>query len=240
MLKNHLFKILFVLVLSLTVSASVFANSSNSVNPGSITVTGTAVVTATPDIAYITLGVENKDSSAATASEDNANRMANVIASLKNFGLKDSEITTGSYNIYSYQDIDRVTEPQTYVTVYSVRNQLNIRTDRLSEVGKIIDLAIKAGANQVQGIKFDVEDKSDLQLLALQNATKQASIKAKAIAEAADVNISGIINISEEYDTYIPYTEVAMFRSAGDSIADTQINPSDVEVTAKVIAEYSL
>lgn len=235
MVKSRFSKVMALLVLSVIVlSSSAYASQSTN----SIKVTGHAVVTAAPDVAYITLGVETKSNSAASSSEENAAAVANVIAKLKEFGLTDSEITTSNYNIYSYQDYDRITDPQTYVTVYYVRNQLNIKTNRLSEVGKIIDLAIRAGANQVQGIKFDLEDKSELQLLALKNATKQAAAKAKAIAEAANVEIASLINVTEEYEYYAPYTEVNMFRSAAAGITDTQINPSDVEVTARIVAEY--
>lgn len=235
MVKSRFSKVMALLVLSVIVLSS---NAYASQSTNSIKVTGHAVVTAAPDVAYITLGVETKSNSAASSSEENAAAVANVIAKLKEFGLTDSEITTSNYNIYSYQDYDRITDPQTYVTVYYVRNQLNIKTNRLSEVGKIIDLAIRAGANQVQGIKFDLEDKSELQLLALKNATKQAAAKAKAIAEAANVEIASLINVTEEYEYYAPYTEVNMFRSAAAGIADTQINPSDVEVTARIVAEY--
>ena len=49
-----------------------------------------------------------------------------------------------------------------------------------------------------------MEDKSELQLLALKNATKQAAAKAKAIAEAANVKLLAI-NVTEEYEYYAPY-----------------------------------
>ena len=38
------------------------------------------------------------------------------------------------------------------------------------------------------------------------------------------MEIASLINVTEEYEYYAPYTEVNMFRSAAAGIADTQIN----------------
>lgn len=200
---------------------------------GVIRVSGDAVVTTAPDTAYITLGVETRDNLAEKASQQNAEYMSKIIAALKQFGLSDKEITTSGYYIYSYQEGEQRTS-----TVYVVRNQVNVRTNRLEEVGTIIDLAIKAGANQVQGVTFDTENKADLQLTALENATRQARDKAEAIAKAAGVTIKEIVSITEQSETYAPYTEAVVFRAASLDSAKTVINPGDVEVRARVIVEY--
>lgn len=235
--RKGLWLVVFVLVLlaGITFAASLDwdVEAQTAESTGVIIVSGDAVVTAAPDTAYITLGVETRDSSAERASEQNAESMSNVITALKKFGLTDKEITTSGYYIYSYQEGEQRTS-----TVYVVRNQVNVRTNRLDEVGTIIDLAIKAGANQVQGVSFDTENKADLQLLALENATRQARAKADTIAKAAGVSIKEIASITEQSETYAPYTEAVMFRAAGLDSAKTVINPGDVEVRARVIVEY--
>ena len=70
--------LLLVLLVGALLPHTALANS----QPASIQVTGTAVVTATPDIAYITLGVETQDLSADKAAQENANLMAQVLAAL--------------------------------------------------------------------------------------------------------------------------------------------------------------
>lgn len=205
---------------------------------GTIQVSGDAVVSAAPDVAYISLGVETRDRLAENASQENVAIMSKIIAALKEFGLNDQEITTSGFYIYSYQEAERSTDPIQYYTVYTVRNQVNIRTGNLEDVGTIIDLAIKAGANQVQGISFDTESKAELQMKALENATRQARDKAEAIAKAAGVSIKEVVSITEQSDTYAPYTEAVMFRVSAADSAKTPINPGDVEVKARVIVEY--
>ncbi|HHX02650.1 MAG TPA: SIMPL domain-containing protein [Firmicutes bacterium] len=214
------------------------AAAQTSTNTGVIRVSGDAVVTAAPDVAYISLGVETRDQLAENASQQNAEIMSKIIAALKEFGLRDQEITTSGYYIYSYQEPERSSDPISYYTVYTVRNQVNVRTNRLEDVGTIIDLAIKAGANQVQGISFDTENKAELQLIALENATRQAREKAEAIAKAAGVSIKETVSITEQSETYAPYTEAVMFRASAADSAKTPINPGDVEVKARVVIEY--
>ena len=62
--------------------------------------------------------------------------------------------------------------------MYNVRNQVNVKVTDLENLGAVIDIAIKAGANQIQGINFDTTNKAEMQLKALQNATGQAEEKA--------------------------------------------------------------
>ncbi|NMB38610.1 MAG: SIMPL domain-containing protein [Firmicutes bacterium] len=237
MKKNRLFLMICVLVLLLTSNLSAKTTAENS--GGSIRVAGNSIASAAPDVAYIALGVETRDRSAETASSQNSQIMSDIMKTLKKFGLKDNEITTSGYYIYSYQESDRTQEPIEYYYVYNVRNQVNVKVTDLENVGTIIDLAIKAGANQVQGITFDIKNKEDLQLNALKNATRQAREKADAIAEAAGVTIKNIVSISEQTESYVPYTEEVMFKAAGNRLADTPINPGDVEVKARVVIEYS-
>ena len=78
---------------------------------GTIQVSGDAVVSAAPDVAYISLGVETRDRLAENASQENAAIMSKIIAALKEFGLNDQEITTSGFYIYSYQEAERSTDP---------------------------------------------------------------------------------------------------------------------------------
>ncbi len=232
----------FILILLLGVGigneleTSLLANSSPST--GIIQVNGDATVSIAPDVAYISLGVETQNRLAESASQENAAIMNKVITALKEFGLTDQEITTSGYYIYSYQQGDYNSDPVSYYTIYHVRNQVNVKTDQLQNVGAIIDLAIKAGANQVQGITFDHENKAELKLTALQNATKQAQAKAEAIAEASGVTIKEIIRITEQSASYAPYTEAVVFKASGDA-STSPINPGDVEVTGHVVVEFA-
>lgn len=201
-------------------------------------VTGTAVISASPDIAYITLGVETQDPSAEKAAQDNANIMAAVLSAMEDLGLSKREVTTSGYNIWgSTQILNRGTQDEQTVTTYWVQNRINITTKNLEQVGEIIDRAVKAGANQVYGINFDVQDKQDMQIEALKLAVKQGIAKAEVMAEAAGVSLGELVYMTESYSTYAPMTGYMALRA--DAEAATPINPDDVEVRATVELEFA-
>lgn len=226
--------VLTLVLLLLLTPQGVLANS----EAKRLQVTGTAVVTAEPDVAYITLGVETQDPSAEKAAQANAEIMARVFAALEELGLSKKEVSTSGYNIFgSTQVINRGTDQEETITTYWVQNRINITTTDLDSVGEIIDRAVKAGANQVQGIRFDVQDKQPLQLEALKLAVRQARAKAEAMAEAADLTLGEIVTMSESYSTYAPVVSAAAFKAEG--VAGTNINPGDVEISANVQLEFS-
>jgi uncharacterized protein YggE len=219
-------------VLILGLCSGVLVQAST-VERGSVQVSGSAIVTGTPDVACITLGVETKDASAEVAAQDNANRMAKVLAALKALGLTDKELTTTGYNVYSStQVLHRGTADEVTTTTYHVQNRLNIATKDLDGVGQIIDAAVKAGANQVQGVRFDIEDKQEMQLQALQSAVEQAMTKARVMAGSAGIALGGLSTMSESYSSYAPMMSTMALRA--DGAAGTAINPGDVEVSATV------
>ena len=65
-----------------------------------MTVTGTGMVTLTPDIAYIDIGVQTQDATAAQALAENNAKSQAVIVTIKSFGVADKDIKTTNFSIY--------------------------------------------------------------------------------------------------------------------------------------------
>ncbi|NLJ80061.1 MAG: SIMPL domain-containing protein [Firmicutes bacterium] len=227
--------IVILLVLSLILGTAALGAAEEG-EKGSLRVTGQAVISGRPDLALITLGVETKDPSAEAASQENAERMASVLEALQELGLEKKDLETGGYNIYSTtQVINRGTDKEETVTLYQAQNRLLISTKNLDQVGQIIDAAVKAGANQVQGVRFDLSDKQELQLLALEKAVAQARSKAEVMAAGAGVALGGLISLQEEYGTYAPALDSLALRAYGaKEEASTVISPGEIEVSAQV------
>ncbi|HKM43165.1 MAG TPA: SIMPL domain-containing protein [Limnochordia bacterium] len=222
--------VLIMLLLSLFSGFTVQARSSEH---SSLSVTGSAVVVAAPDIAYITLGVETKDPSAQMAVQENAKHMASVFAALKALGLTDKELSTSGYNVYSSTQVhNRGTDTEVTTTTYHVHNRINVTTSDLESVGQVIDAAVQNGANQVQGVRFDIQDKQSMQLEALKSAVEQGMAKAHVMAQSAGITLGGIATMSENYSSYAPMVSTMALRA--DSIQGTTISPGDVEVSATV------
>lgn len=230
------------LILLITMFIVPIASANNpETTKGSLQVTGQAVVTGTPDVAFITLGVETSNLSASIATQENADRMAKVFEALKALGLQDEELTTSSYNIYSSNQIlERGTKDEKIVTTYKVQNRLKITTTNLDNVGKIVDVAIDAGANQVQGIQFDIKNKQDMKLQALKNAVTQAKAKAEVMADVAGIHLGGLVSMNENYGSYAPMVDYGAMTLRADvaNMSTTAINPGQIEVSASVSLNF--
>ncbi len=208
---------------------------------GIISVYGEAVITAAPDIARVVMAVETRHESAKTAAEENARLTDAVIDALVKAGFDKKQVKTSGYRLISYeQPVDPQNREGKYTTVYRAYNELTVTVYDLNRVGNVVDIAIKAGANRIVSIHFELKDEEALKLQALQNATTQAKAKAVAIAQSAGVTIKGIKVIHEEMSGYSPY-RVSLDQIESAKMmeqAPTPIIPGDVEVTARVNVEY--
>lgn len=207
---------------------------------GIISVYGEAVITAAPDIARVVMAVETRHESAKTAAEENARLTDAVINALVKAGFDKKQVKTSGYRLSSYEQQVDPQNREKYMTIYRAYNELTVTVHDLDTVGNVVDIALKAGANRIVSIHFELKDEEALKLQALQNATTQAKAKAVAIAQSAGVTIKGIKVIHEEMSGYSPY-RVSLDQSESAKMmeqAPTPIIPGDVEVTARVKAEY--
>ena len=59
---------------------------------------------------------------------------------------------------------------------YTATNVVQVETDDLEGVGRLIDVAIEAGANRVQQLSFGLKDDQPVRAEALREATVRASV----------------------------------------------------------------
>jgi len=202
--------------------------------PSGITVTGNAEITARPDIATVTLGVVTEASEAEKAVQENA-RVANaVVDAVVKAGIAKRDIETSYYSVVPVMDYQKV-PPVT--TGYRVTNTVRVKVRDLTKVGSLIDTAISAGANNVQGVGFDIEDPSSVRKEALVQALKKAEADAKLIADTLGVKLGRVVSVSEAGPAIIKPTEYGIARAEA---TPTPIIPGQVHVTASVTVVYSI
>ncbi len=242
--KKALLVLSSLLILSMLVfvgaGAAENSTSSSGEEGGEIKVYGDAEVTAEPDFASIVLGVNTTITDVKGAAQDNAEKMDSVIEALKDFGIDKENIKTGAYRVTQHRE--KPENREEYGDRFEVTNQVELTVPDTDNVGEAIDLAINTGANKVLSLNFELKEQEALKLKALQLATKQAFSKGEAIAQSADVQIKGVKSITEEMARYTPYrAEYGMGeREMVDEAAETPVVPGDIEVQARVKAEYLL
>lgn len=216
-------------------SLSAVAQDASKTQLRTITVNGSGNVKAKPDVAYVTIGVVTQATKAQDASEANAALSQKVAAALKSLGIANKDIQTSQYSIYPRYD-NRPGKGQNIIG-YDVSNTVRACIHDLGMVGKTIDTALSAGANNVQGVTFDLEKKDKSEDAALAEAVKDAKRKADVIASAASVKIVGVQQI-QEGSSYRPVPVYAMSRMALGGEATTPISPGEMTVSANVTVIY--
>jgi uncharacterized protein YggE len=175
--------------------------------------------------------------------------MEKVVAALKELGIADDEISTSWYSvypIYEYKSPPCIEiypqppecAPRSEITGYRASNSLSVTLDADEDVGKVIDAAVAAGANNVSGVYFFVseERQQELRDSLIEQAIDNARSRAEKAAEAVDMSIAGVKSINLN-DVYFPvfYKDVA--QEAGVS---TSILPSQQQVTMTVQVTFRM
>lgn len=191
------------LAIGLMVSPSWFANpaaAQSSMDAGTITVVGEGEVTIEPDIARANIGVEVSGSTVAEASAESRALIQAILTVLEEQGIDPKDIQTSNFNIYAerYGSEGPLADDEIQ---YRVNNMVSVVIRDLDRVGAILDAAIEAGANSINGISFQVEDPSSVESDARQSAVEDARAKAEELASLTGVGIGSVISISEIVDS---------------------------------------
>ena len=120
--------------------------------------------------------------------------MAAVVASLLEADIPESAIRTTQLDLYPVYDYD--TEPAPIVG-WETSNMVTATVSEVEAVGDIVDKAVTAGANRIDGITFRVADASAAEAQASSFAVADAKAKAEHLATEAGLRLGGIISLSE-------------------------------------------
>lgn len=200
----------------------------------SITAVGTSSVSVAPDLARVDVGVTTQAVTAQDASTSNATLANAVIAALQTFLGANANIKTINYSLSPVYN-NPAPGQNASIIGYSVSNTVEITLTDLSKIGKTIDTAISSGANRVQGISFDLQDRNPPTAQALKAAAVSARTQADAIASGLNVHTGSVLHASEGVNTSTPvYTGVA---SGG---ASTPVQTGLVVIQASVTLEVAI
>lgn len=178
-----------------------------------ITVSGTGKVYLAPDIANVYVGVRSQAADVADALSQN-NAQANAIAStLKEKGVAAEDIQTTAFNVYPQQQYAPDGTPME--TVYVVENTVFIKVRDLNSLGALLDAVVRAGANTINGISFDVEDPSAAEKEARKLAIEDAQVKAQELAQLTGVQLGQLYSVNVWATNISPVYEAKGGAAAG-------------------------
>jgi uncharacterized protein YggE len=225
--------------LTLSGDASSLKLSLNGQQEG-IWVSGEGKVTAVPDTAILSLGIEAQALTVAGAQAEATEVMNNVMDALEAAGIDKDDIQTQYFNI---QEISRwdSDKQQEYIIGYRVTNTVTVKVRQVENTGSVIDAVAAAGGDltRINSISFTVDDPSNYSKDARTEAVADAAAKAKQLADAAGVKLGKPTYITES--SYIPgpiYRDVVA--TEGTPSPTTPISPGEMEITVSVQISYAI
>jgi uncharacterized protein YggE len=205
-----------------------------------ISVSGEGKVTGTPDIALLSFGVQtDRLPTADGATKDLGTRMQKVIASLKQQGIAEGDISTQSLSLYPVYDYS---DGRTIPRGYQAGQSLSVKVRDTAKVGDVLSLAAASGANQIGGVSFTIDDPEALRDSARSEAIAQAKEKAQELAGQLGGTLGRMTGFSENSGGYYPpvmYARDAMAGAVANE-AKMEVPSGDQEVTVNVSLTYEL
>ncbi len=218
---------------------STFASEDTQETKRTLNVNGQGIINATPDIAYINMGVLTEAKTAKEAQQKNAASMADIIALIKASGVKDEDIKTVNYNIHPKYDYNQNTG-ESKIVGYTVTNSVMVTVRDINKTGQLIDSASNSGMNVTSSIAFGLSDPDKYYNQALKAAIESAKGKANIMASAMGVTLKQPLSINESgsYNPPVVYGAGAYDMKMVSEAARTPIEGGSLEVRAQVTISY--
>ncbi len=202
-----------------------------------VVATGEAVVYAKPDLARIHVGVTTQAATAQAASSQNAVQSQAVLERVRSLLGPKADIRTSGYSLSpNYQYPKPGGQP--IIAGYTANNTVEVSTEDLAGVGKLIDAVSQAGATNIRQLEFTLKDEKAARTEALRLAALDARSNAAAMAAALGAKIGKVLGLQQSGAAPIqPMMRMAM---AADMAASTPIQEGRIEVRAAVTLTLAL
>jgi uncharacterized protein len=206
-----------------------------------ISVTGTGHATLTPDRFSFSAGVQTTAPTVEEAVNQNNTKMQNVIAALKKAGATDQEIRTANFSIYPQQVYEQGQPPR--VVGYQAANSVVVTKKEISAAGRLLQVALNAGANETSGLSFEVSDPSRGRDQGLRAAFDDARAKAALLAQAAGRMLGRAMTITEGTAVTPPPPRpmpVGVMAARAEAISTVPVESGSRELTYTVSVMFEM
>jgi uncharacterized protein YggE len=187
-----------------------------------VSVSGHGEVTVPPDTASVSIGIDVIQPTLAEAQAQATTQATAVIEALIAAGIADEDIQTAYFSVNILRDYDAVAPAvapadatvgataesenvdPTQITGFEILNQLQVTVRDTDMLGDLLDEAVNAGANSINGVTFYVDDQTAAASEARVEAVEDARTKAEELAAAAGLTLGPVVSIAEGAVSPIP------------------------------------
>jgi len=200
-------------------------------------VTGEGKVSVKPDIATVNVGVQGTGTTVSDVQNNLNKNISSITAAVKKVGIDEKDIKTSNYNLSPTYDYSGRTQR---ITGYQASSYLTIKVRQIDKANAVIDAATNAGANNVGGVTFEVDDKTKATDEARKLAVADAKAKAVQAATTAGFTLGKIINYQESTGGYQPIPMYAKADGASSMVAPTELSTGTTDIQLTVTLSYEV
>lgn len=206
-----------------------------------ITVVGEGKVSAAPDTAQASIGVEVIDAEVKQATSKATEMMENILATLKAQGVAETDIQTSYYNVWVERPYNPQDGEQANQVLYHVNNNVMVTIRNLDKVTTTLGAAIEAGANNINSVTFSIADPAALRSQAREKAVANALAEAQELAGFNGVEVGEVVSISEVISGGAYYvSELKMGEQGGFGGGGGPIAPGNVDLSVQLQITYAI
>jgi uncharacterized protein YggE len=193
-----------------------------------------------PDIATVYAGVSTRAQTAVAAMQQNAQKMTAVIARIKALGVAEDDIQTSGINLSAQYDYDQATRNQVF-RGYLASNRVSVKLRKIEETGRVLDALVAAGANDIGGPDFSVDDDTAYRAEARRNALERANNQSTEYARLSGYSGARLLEIDESISgNQPPMPVLRAYKAEAMQAAPTPVQPGVVGTVVNLTVKYEL
>jgi uncharacterized protein YggE len=207
-----------------------------------ITVTGTGVANAEPDVATIIMGVDVSSGDPGQAVQSAADFMNSGLAAARDLGVAGEDLKTYSYSLWIENLYDPITYQPTGERMYHVSQYESVDVRDMAIVGEVLAGVVGAGVNSISSVTYRVEDQTALEAQAREAAIADARSKAEAIAAGLGVQLGGPVIVTEYSGGYTVYDQTAAYNYGAGGYGEfaPPVTPGSFTVSGSVTITFEI
>jgi uncharacterized protein YggE len=201
----------------------------------------TESVAVDPDVATIYAGVTKSAPTAVEAMRENAVEMRKVIERIKALGIAEKDIQTAGISVSARYEWDEATRKSVF-RGYDATNLVTVKLRDIEATGRILDALVVAGATDINGPSFSIENDEAIKDKAREQAVKRGQARAEAYARMLGYSEVRVLEISEAVTGFSGFAAADRLGISAEAAAESTapVQPGRVNTGVTVTIKYEV
>lgn len=209
-----------------------------------VRVGGEGTVTAAPDRAVVRFGVVTRANEPEAARARNATAAKNALNAVRELGVPEENLRMETLRLQPRREYDREADSSRIVG-YEASRQVVAQLNGLEQLPRVVARVVQQGANRLEGVQYQLSDRTAARNDALRQAARSARDKAELLAETLGAQLGPVRQISEQDFSFNEPSPRVNMEMAKAATADAAPEPDayaagEIEVSAQVEVVFEL